>query len=102
MNLRVLSVAELEAAEAACWYDDQRPGLGDDFLDQLQQAYGRIRSSPESFPALEEYVGTYGLRRCRLERFPYLVIFCSRAAELLVVAVSHARRRPLYWLKRLG
>jgi len=32
----VLPAAELEAAQAAVWYDDQRYGLGDEFLDELE------------------------------------------------------------------
>jgi hypothetical protein len=47
-----LAVAELEAAEAAIWYDDQRPGLGDDFLAELRQAFDRIRDSPRRFSPL--------------------------------------------------
>jgi hypothetical protein len=32
VKLRVLSTAEAEATEAACWYDDQSIGLGELFL----------------------------------------------------------------------
>ncbi len=102
MNLAYLPLAELEAAEAAIWYDDQRRGLGDEFIDELQQAFNRIESAPESFPPLEYYVGAHDVRRCLVKRFPYVVIFRCRTEEVLIVAVSHVRRKPLYWLERLA
>ena len=38
MILRVLSIAEAEATEAACWYDDQSMGLGELFLAEYAAA----------------------------------------------------------------
>lgn len=101
MNYSILSVAELEAVEAAIWYDEQRRGLGDEFLDELQEAFVRVQSTPESFAPLECYLGHHAIRRCLLKRFPYVVIFRCRPQEVLVIAVSHVRRRPLYWLDRI-
>lgn len=102
MNLSILQVAELEAAQAALWYDEQRMGLGDEFLDELHAAFERIRETPTLFPELEHYAGTHDVRRCRVKRFPYLAVFVNRPEELLIVAIAHVRRRPLYWLERLG
>ena len=101
MIFTVLLEAELEAAEAVLWYDDQRLGLGDDFLTEVKQAFERIRRGPGELPRLESYTGKHDVRRYLLKRFPYLVIFACRPEEVLVAAVSHARRRPLYWLERL-
>ena len=96
MTFTVLPEADLEAAEAVIWYDDQRFGLGDDFLVELTQAFDRIRRGPQMLARLEYYTGQHEVRRCQLKRFPYLVIFVCRLGELLVVAISHARQRPLY------
>jgi plasmid stabilization system protein ParE len=102
LNLSILPVAELEAAQAAIWYEEQRIGLGDEFLDDLRAAFERIHEMPNLFPVLEHYSGTHNVRRCQLKRYPYLTIFANRPEELLIVAVAHVRRRPLYWLERLG
>ena len=102
MKLTILHDAELESAEAAAWYDDQRSGLGDEFLTELAEAFSRIRHDRQVFARLETYTGAYAVRRCVLRRFPYLVVFTCLAEETLVVAVAHARRKPLYWLERLG
>ena len=37
MNFTILPEAELEAAEAVIWYDEQRLGLGDDFLSNFSR-----------------------------------------------------------------
>jgi hypothetical protein len=102
VKLRILHEAELEAAEAAAWYDDRRFGFGDEFLSAVNEAIAEIASEPQSFARLEGYAGTYDVRRRILHRFPYLIIFACRPDETLVVAVAHGRRRPLYWLDRLG
>ena len=101
MKFTILHEAELEAAEAAAWYDDQRSGLGDEFLDELAEAFAEISGTPQECSRLETYSGTHEVRRYVLDRFPYLVVFVCRSEETLIVAVPHVRRRPLYWLARL-
>ncbi|HUY87564.1 MAG TPA: type II toxin-antitoxin system RelE/ParE family toxin [Pirellulales bacterium] len=99
--LCVLAEARAEAVEAAAWYDRQRNGLGAQLLDEIEQALHRIENAPQSFATWEPYHGPEEFRRCVLTRFPYVVIFMHRPPEVVVVAISHARRRPMYWLNRL-
>lgn len=101
MKVTFLPSADLEATEAALWYDQRRLGLGDEFLIELQDALHRIAESPLSHPRSEAYSGAHEVRRCLLKRFPYLVIYLCRSQQIVVVAVSHVRRHPLYWLERL-
>lgn len=101
MNYRVLPEADGEAIAAALWYDDQHVGLGNEFLLELQAAFATIRSDPLSMPILETYSGPHSIRRQLLNRFPYVVVVLCREQELLVVAIAHSRRHPLYWLNRL-
>lgn len=102
MKFRMLSVAEGEAASAALWYETRQSGLSDEFLREMQVSLDSIRMVPQSMPLLENYQGGHELRRCRLRRFPWTIIFLCRPDELLVVAVAHTHRRPLYWLDRLN
>ncbi len=99
--LRVLAEARREAVEAAAWYDQQRSGLGDKLLDEIESTLERIERAPESFAVWEPYDGAEEFRRCILKRFPYVVIFEHRPHEILVVGISQVRRRPNYWLDRL-
>jgi hypothetical protein len=102
VTVQVLPQAWKEAVEAAAWYDGKRSGLGDDFLDEVDQSLARIEQGPQSFPRWESYTGRREIHCCRLSRFPYAVIFACRDGETAVVAISHARRHPLYWLARQG
>ncbi|MGE3639620.1 MAG: type II toxin-antitoxin system RelE/ParE family toxin [Pirellulales bacterium] len=102
MKLTILTAAKLEAAEAAAWYDDRRRGLGDEFLAEVADAFDHIRHDPQMSTRLEAYSGTHNVRRYVLKRFPYLIVYACLAEETLVVAIAHVRRKPLYWLERLG
>ena len=86
--VRKRSLADADAAEAALWYEAQSPGLGGDFLDEVEAA----------FTALERDALLYAVRfsevRClRLRRFkPYGVYYVIRSAEVWVLAVLHGSR----------
>jgi plasmid stabilization system protein ParE len=101
VNFRLLRSADAEAIEAAVWYDDRRAGLGDEFLTELDRTFQRLCEAPQACSQLEAYSGPHGVRRCSLKRFPYIVIFLCRPSETIVLAVSHVRRRPFFWLERL-
>jgi hypothetical protein len=98
---QVLRAAEQEAIEVADRYDIERLGLGDEFLEELGYAFERIRNAPQFGGRVEHFVGTYDVRRVLLHRFPYLVVYHCVADVASVVAVSHVKRDPLYWLDRL-
>lgn len=102
MKLVVLPEAELEAADAVIWYDVQRRGLGDEFATEFEQICERLVDSPLQWPRVEFYEGRHDVRRCFMYRFPFGVIFVRRPEEVVVVAVAHMRREPLYWLDRIN
>jgi hypothetical protein len=86
--------ARLEAIEAAVWYDDQRIGLGEEFLDAIELTLRRrVPGSP--------VIDLDDVRRVPVRRFPYQLIFLTSADEIVVVAVMHERWRPTYWIDRL-
>ena len=41
------------------------------------------------------------IRRCRLKRFPYSVVYTLDATDILVLAVAHQHRKPGYWRNRI-
>jgi toxin ParE1/3/4 len=100
MRVRLLEEAETEAQEAAGWYDERQAGLGQQFLDTLTHALEMIERQPQAFPRVSTNDATREVRRCVLQRFPYLLFYEVRAEEALVLAVAHARRRPNYWQHR--
>lgn len=94
--IRFLEIAEIEFDEAIQWYDAQAPGLGDAFLVEVLTVADRIVRHPEAWHLLE-----HGIRRCRLTRFPYGLIYGVEKDDIVVLAVAHLHRKPDYWRDRL-
>jgi plasmid stabilization system protein ParE len=96
VKLRFHRAALEELGEAASWYERHRPGLGDELLAELDAAVVAVVVGPQAWPK----VGTAGLRRFVLPRFPYSVIYGIHDDELRVFAIAHQKRRPGYWAAR--
>ena len=97
MNIRVLEAAQAELDEAIAWYAEQAVGLGDAFLIEALKTIQLIEQFPRAWHPL-----TPEIRRCRLRRFPYSVIYTQDGSDLLVLAVAHQHRKPGYWRSRLN
>lgn len=85
-----------ELVEAASYYDARKPGLGREFDEAVHAALLEIADHPTRWPRLLENV-----RRYRLKRFPYGIVYRVRADAIDVVAVMHLHRRTGYWMDRL-
>jgi len=40
------------------------------------------------------------IRKATIQRFPYVIAFEKHEQHVLILAVAHSKRRPLYWLIR--
>jgi len=99
-RLRIDRRASEEFDAAADWYEAQRKGLGQEFIDAVDETIALILDNPKqgtSVPGVDEP----GLRRRLARRFPYAVVYLEAADEVLVVAVAHGHRRPGYWRDRV-
>ena len=87
--------ADLDVEAAFEWYENERPGLGVEFLDELRATYNRIAAGPAKYQELRG-----GIRRALLRRFPYAVYFAIEGDVVVVVAVLHVSRDPAEWQRR--
>ncbi|MEI6389455.1 MAG: type II toxin-antitoxin system RelE/ParE family toxin [Spirochaetota bacterium] len=85
-----------ELREAVQYYNEQEPGLGFEFAQEIRLTLGRIRENPEAWP-----VHSHRTHRCRTNRFPYGIVYHPSLEEILVIAVMHLRRKPMYWRNRV-
>lgn len=92
MIIRVLAAAEREIQKAAQRYEQQVTGLGTQFLAAVSDGLLKIERGPERYTAPPKYRGKRNIRRVLLARFPYLVVYEIRPADLLVIAAPHAKR----------
>jgi toxin ParE1/3/4 len=101
VRLELHPEARAELRSAALWYDERRTGLGVEFIAEVSATLDRIGNAPESYSA---WPGTRAvdplIRKATVQRFPYLIAFEKHEQHVLVLAVAHAKRRPLYWLTR--
>lgn len=93
--MQLSEAAELDVAEAALWYEAQRPGLEEEFLASLDATLERIAGNAELFSFIHRE-----LRHALVRRFPYLVIFEISGDVATVIAVIHASRDPNEWQRR--
>lgn len=100
-KVRILEEAAQEAAEAAAWYELQRPGLGAQFEHAVDAALDLLEEEIVPLAALPGVAGARGARRLILKRFPYDVVVSEVSDEFVVVAFAHQSRRPGYWRARL-
>ena len=96
MRLEFTTAAELELDEAIAYYNAQRSGLGYEFAAEARLAAERIVEYPHAWQPLDDDV-----RRCRLNRFPYGLVYAIEGDVILVIAVMYLRRKPDYWRDRL-
>ncbi len=87
--------ARLEVREALDWYLERSVQAADGFLDQFDLGIQFIVQNPESWPEYEA-----GTRRCVLRKYPYSIVYREVGEFIEVVAVTHHKRRPRYWVGR--
>ena len=62
----------------------------------------RVRRLPQSAPPWPSLPATVEVRRARVKRHPYLLVYAVFADHVAVIAVAHTSRRPDYWLTRVA
>lgn len=102
LPVRFSAEAASELDDAAAWYDDQRPGLGDTFIDAVEVTLALIADWPGAGAPVAELPADLDVRRAPVVRFPYHVAYVATDDHVRVLAVAHDRRLPGYWNPRLS
>ena len=90
--------AEEDVYEGYLWYEEQREGLGEEFLDTLDKVKQSILSNPKTYPVrYRKRVHMYVV-----QRFPYIVLYVVKAKEIKVLAVFNTNKNPKKLKKRIG
>jgi plasmid stabilization system protein ParE len=92
VDVRLRPEAEHDLAESARWYEGQRAGLGQEFLDEALASLSAIAERPLASSTV------YGsLRRALLRRFPFGVFYLVDGHGAIVIGVIHGSRHPRRW-----
>ena len=95
MKISMLEVALVELEDAVDFYNDECPGLGYEFADEVFNIITRVSRNPLSWQLL-----SLSARRCLTHRFPYAVIYRVREDQIIVAAIMHLHRNPNSWKNR--
>lgn len=90
-KILVTFFAHNDTAEAYHWYEDKRPGLGDELLKEIETAYRKIANNPQHYGFIDE---RKELRDYLIHRFPYLIVYRVKNETVEIVAVHHASKNP--------
>ncbi|HEV2691329.1 MAG TPA: type II toxin-antitoxin system RelE/ParE family toxin [Verrucomicrobiae bacterium] len=83
-NVTIRSQAKADIRRAYDWYEEQRAGLGDEFLVDQSEALLRLEADPERCPIYYR-----GFRRILAHRFPYKLFFRIKGREIIVFRILH-------------
>jgi plasmid stabilization system protein ParE len=93
--VRLRDEADRDLTEAASWYEQQRSGLGHEFLDEALRALQAIADQPLIYPVVRR-----NTRRALIPRFPFGIYFRVDNSDIVVVAIMHGSRHPRRWQSR--
>ncbi len=89
-----------EMTSAAAWYEAQRDGLGDRFLDVVRATILSVDATPNAGAPWLVPKLALGVRRRTVPGFPFFVVYTTEPA-IVIVAIAHMHRAPTYWSARL-
>ena len=80
-------LAKADIEREARWYDQQKSGLGEEFVNELDRVIGTIAEQP-----LRYSIRFGQWRRANLRRFPQAVFYQVFDDQPVIFAVLHAKR----------
>jgi hypothetical protein len=95
MRHRFVDEALAEFIAAASYYNEQVPGLGDAFVDEVEAGIGVVLNGPAVWRVIEDDV-----RRYLIKRFPYGIYYTIENDVIVIWAVKNLHRDPDYWQNR--
>lgn len=85
--------------QACLYYDEQKNGLSDYFLDNLKSTYHDITENPEAFGFVPPNRKDK-FRDVKIDNFPFVVIYEIIGHDVVVLSVFNTYRKP-YTIKDL-
>lgn len=95
-DLIIDPTVECDLSDAYAWYEEQRAGLGEDFLVRIDACIEGILRHPEAYSSVHERY-----RRALVRRFPYAVFYDYGDGTVTAYGVFHTARDPEKWKRRL-
>lgn len=91
----ILEQAISEIADSSLYYNEELPGLGLEFEEEVFQLLELIQDNPLLFPVKFAHI-----HEAVVTRFPFVVNYEVSGKQIIVSAVFHAKRHPNKKIKR--
>jgi len=88
-ELEIKEEAVFDIKEAYLYYEGQRIGLGQRFLDTLETYLERVQKYPEHFQIKRK-----PYREAFIKDFPFLIIYEIDATKIIVYAIFNTWQNP--------
>lgn len=88
-TLEIKEEAVFDIKEAYLYYEEQKIGLGNRFLDTLEIYLERVQQYPEHYQIRRK-----PYREAFIKDFPYLIVFEIKENKVIVYAVFNTWRNP--------
>jgi len=85
-NLIIRARANSDAKKAYLWYEDKRVGLGELFIEELQDCYDQLIVRPEAYHKIK-----FDFRQFNMKRFPYAIVYDIDEKSIVVYTVFHTK-----------
>ncbi|MGB0880003.1 MAG: type II toxin-antitoxin system RelE/ParE family toxin [Polaribacter sp.] len=90
-KLDIWNDAKIEIFKGYTWYEDKRVELGEEFINEVEEALEYIEKYPEHYQI--KYRNKY--REAVLKRFPYLIIYEIIENSVVVYSVFPSKDNPI-------
>jgi toxin ParE1/3/4 len=87
----ITTYAELDTFDAYEWYEQERPGLGEEFLFELENTYEKIANHPTYNTYIDD---KKELRDLHIYRFPFVVVYRIKNDTVEIISVHHTKKHP--------
>ncbi len=95
-QLKFTDEAKQDIKRASIWYNNKRKKLGIEFLSNVEFILPTLQQNPFQFAVVYRNV-----RKAKVERFPYTILYVMKGDLIIIFAVFHASRNPNIWKTRL-
>ncbi|MDP9080508.1 MAG: type II toxin-antitoxin system RelE/ParE family toxin [Bacteroidota bacterium] len=88
--LIIQDAAILEIKDAFDWYEEQKDGLGHEFIKEIEACCNSLSKYPERYSYINDLY-----RRIKTNRFPYIIIYEIYNDTIIILRVRHLKQKPI-------
>lgn len=96
-SINFVPEAHLDIENAISWYNEKKPGLGNEFEKEIQSSLKTLSDNPKIFNI------KYGMevRRAPIKRFPFIIIYIIDNHDVIILSIFNTNMNPERWKRKI-